>query len=404
MYTDFLGIKEKPFSITPDPRFLYMSKGHQEALAHLMFGILESGGFVVLTGEVGTGKTSICRCMLEQQPAEVEVALILNPVLTRLELLATICDEFGISYPSDNQSAKPLIDGLNRYLLKAHAKGKHCVLMIDEAQNLEPEVLEQVRLLTNLETEKKKLLQIILVGQPELNDLLRRRDMRQLNQRITARYHLAPLREEEVRAYIRHRLSVAGMKRSIFSPEALSAIFRASQGVPRLINIICDRALLAAYVAEQGYIDKKMALAAAREVLGPGARAEPAGYFARSRSWARPWPWATAAAPVGLDGRRGLLQPDQLRAPLPGGLGAPGRCHRTALWRAQSLRDVFAANRRGPPRHRGCRSARRLKAGRGREWDRRRQRRCHDDSHGALVPDVARGGPDGILIRRPRGG
>jgi general secretion pathway protein A len=290
MYTEYLGIKEKPFSITPDPRFLYMSRGHQEALAHLMYGILESGGFVVLTGEVGTGKTSLCRCLLEQLPDNVEIALILNPVLSKLELVATICDEFGVAHPPENQSLKVLIDLLNTYLLDAFARGKHCVLMIDEAQNLSLEVLEQLRLLTNLETDKKKLLQIILVGQPELNALLQRHDMRQLNQRITARYHLTPLGEEEMRAYIRHRLSVVGLKRLIFSADSLSSIYKQSGGVPRLINIICDRCLLAAYAAERGDVDSAMAQSAAREVL-----IQPAVPKRRTGS---PWSWAAAFALV----------------------------------------------------------------------------------------------------------
>jgi general secretion pathway protein A len=251
---------------------------------------LESGGFVVLTGEVGTGKTSLCRCLLEQLPDNVEIALILNPVLSKLELVATICDEFGVAYPPENQSLKVLIDLLNTYLLDAFAKGKHCVLMIDEAQNLSLEVLEQLRLLTNLETDKKKLLQIILVGQPELNVLLQRHDMRQLNQRITARYHLTPLGEEEMRAYIRHRLSVVGLKRLIFTADSLSSIYKQSGGVPRLINIICDRCLLAAYAAERGDVDSAMAQTAAREVLiQPGTP---------KRRTGSPWPWAAGFALV----------------------------------------------------------------------------------------------------------
>jgi len=296
MYTDYLGIKEKPFSITPDPRYLYMSQGHQDALAHLTYGIVESGGFVVLTGEVGTGKTSLCRCLLEQLPRNVEIALIVNPVLTRLELVAAICDEFGVEYPADTQSLKLLIDLLNAHLLNAFAQGKHCVLMIDEAQNLAPEVLEQVRLLTNLETDKKKLLQIILVGQPELNSLLQRQDMRQLNQRITARYHLLPLSEDEMRAYIRHRLSVAGLRRMIFTADALKEIYKHSGGVPRLINIICDRCLLAAYATERAEIGRSIARSAVQEVVAPENR--PEGRRTRGQSWAAAV--AIGAAVVGL--------------------------------------------------------------------------------------------------------
>ena len=210
MYLDYFNLSEQPFAITPDPRFLYMSARHREALAHLLYGLGDAGGFVQLTGEVGTGKTTICRCLLEQVPDNVDVALVLNPKVTAQELLATICDELGIQHPGDDASIRTLIDHLNRHLLDAHARGRRTVLIIDEAQNLSPDVLEQIRLLTNLETATQKLLQIILIGQPELRDQLGRKDMRQLAQRITARYHLEPISGKETSAYIRHRLQICG--------------------------------------------------------------------------------------------------------------------------------------------------------------------------------------------------
>ncbi|MEM7170069.1 MAG: AAA family ATPase [Pseudomonadota bacterium] len=272
MYLSHFGIREKPFSITPDPRYLYMSKGHQEALAHLLYGISEGGGFVLLTGEVGTGKTSLCRCLLEQLPDQVDLALILNPRLSEVELLASICDELGIDQgpnPDANRgSLKNLTDRLNQFLLARHAKGRQVVVMIDEAQNLAPEVLELIRLLTNLETDKTKLLQFILVGQPELLDVLNRRDLRQLLQRVTARYHLMPLTGPECEAYIKYRLAVVGLTQSLFSPAAVDLIFRASSGVPRLINLICDRCLLGAFAQNLHRVDKKIARRAVDEVSG----------------------------------------------------------------------------------------------------------------------------------------
>jgi type II secretory pathway predicted ATPase ExeA/peptidoglycan hydrolase-like protein with peptidoglycan-binding domain len=288
MYHEFFGITENPFSITPDPRYLYMSKGHQEALAHLVYGVKEGGGFVLLTGEVGTGKTSVCRCLLEQLPETADVALILNPRLDEIELLASICDELGVAYPDGTRSLKVLVDLLNRHLLEVHAEGRHAVLIIDEAQNLSAGVLEQVRLLTNLETATRKLLQIILIGQPELSGLLERDDMRQLVQRITARYHLLPLNRGETRAYIAHRLAVGGLAPGLFSPAALGAIYRRSHGVPRLINSLCDRCLLGAYVQDRKAVGSKMVRRAAREVLGGSAD---------RRGWsAAALPWLAASA------------------------------------------------------------------------------------------------------------
>jgi len=270
MYQDYFGISENPFSIIPNPSYLYMSQRHQEALAHLLYGVSESGGFVLLTGEVGTGKTTICRALMEQLPDNTDLALILNPKLTETELMAAICDEMRIPYPIGTKSLKDFFDFMNHYLLRAHADGRNPVLMIDEAQNLHPEVLELIRLLTNLETAHKKLLQIILVGQPELNHTLAQPEMRQTAQRITARYHLEPLGLVETRGYIEHRLKVAGLDTRIFTNRAVKTVHKAARGIPRLINSICDRALLAAYVEGKKTIDRKLTKRASEEVLGTG--------------------------------------------------------------------------------------------------------------------------------------
>lgn len=267
MYLDHFNLTERPFSITPDPRFLYMSARHREALAHLLYGLGEGGGFVQLTGEVGTGKTTICRCLLDQVPENVDVALVLNPKVTSMELIATVCDELGIEYPEGNTSIKSLTDVLNRYLLDAHARDRRTVLIIDEAQNLSADVLEQVRLLTNLETSTQKLLQIVLIGQPELRKLLAREDMRQLSQRVTARYHLDPISREEASAYIKHRLQICGTTQNIFNKRAIDKIQQLSGGIPRLINVLCDRSMLGAYVEGSTQVDPKVVKKAAREVL-----------------------------------------------------------------------------------------------------------------------------------------
>ncbi|HEY9079167.1 AAA family ATPase [Magnetovibrio sp.] len=270
MYQDYFGISENPFSIIPNPSYLYMSQRHQEALAHLLYGVSESGGFVLLTGEVGTGKTTICRALMEQLPDNTDLALILNPKLSETELMAAICDEMRIPYPIGTKSLKDFFDFMNHYLLRAHASGRNPVLMIDEAQNLRPDVLELIRLLTNLETAHKKLLQIILVGQPELNHTLALPEMRQTAQRITARYHLEPLGLVETRGYIEHRLKVAGLDTRIFTNGAVKTVHKSARGIPRLINSICDRALLAAYVEGKKTIEAKLAKRAAAEVLGTG--------------------------------------------------------------------------------------------------------------------------------------
>src|SRR6195256_3456868 len=269
MYLSFFGLHEKPFAITPDPRYLYLSERHAEALAHLLYGINEAGGFVQLTGEVGTGKTTIVRSLLAQTPKNAEIALILNPKMTAPEFLLTICEELGIGVPdSATESLKDLVDILSGYLLRAHAGGRRVGVVVDEAQNLAPAVLEQVRLLTNLETNTQKLLQIILIGQPELRELLARNELRQLAQRITGRYHLNPLSREETSAYVRHRLRVAGATTDILAPAALNEVFRLSQGVPRVINVICARALLGAYSLDRHRVTTTLVRNAAVEVFG----------------------------------------------------------------------------------------------------------------------------------------
>jgi len=267
MYYDFFGFREPPFSIAPDPRYLYLSDRHKEALAHLMYGVQGQGGFIVITGEVGTGKTTVSRCFIENVPDNVDIALILNPRLSARELLSSICDELEIPHEI-SVTIKELVDLINQDLLKAHAAGRHKVLMIDEAQNLSAEVLEQLRLLTNLETAEKKLLQIVLLGQPELQEMLALPELRQLNQRVTARYHLDAIGREELPAYLRYRLSVAGMRGDIFSQRAVNRLYRESQGIPRLINLISDRALLGAYAEGEHEITADHIRHAAKEVRG----------------------------------------------------------------------------------------------------------------------------------------
>jgi general secretion pathway protein A len=269
MYLSFFGLNEKPFAITPDPRYLYLSERHAEALAHLLYGINESGGFIQLTGEVGTGKTTVVRTLLSRVPHHADVAVILNPRVTPVEFLLTICEELGLHIAdADRDSVKQMVDALNRRLLAAHADGRRIIVIVDEAQNLSAEVLEQVRLLTNLETPTQKLLQIILIGQPELRELLDRTELRQLAQRITGRYHLEPLSREETRGYVRHRLRVAGAAEDIFTPSALAEVHRLAQGIPRVINVTCDRALLGAYTQETRKVSAALVRRAAGEVYG----------------------------------------------------------------------------------------------------------------------------------------
>ena len=267
LYLSYFGLTEAPFSIAPAPRYLYMSQRHQDALAHLLYGVNGEGGFVLLTGEVGTGKTTVSRCLLEQIPESCDVAYVFNPKLTVEELLSTICVEFGIACPPGNTSIKVFVDCINAHLLDAHAKGRHSVLIIDEAQNLSAEVLEQMRLLTNLETNERKLLQIILIGQPELAAMLERPELRQLAQRIVARYHLGSLSKAEVAAYVQHRLGVAGTQHQLFPHAIMGRLHRLSGGIPRIINVLCDRALLGTYAQGKERVDRATLEQAAREVF-----------------------------------------------------------------------------------------------------------------------------------------
>jgi general secretion pathway protein A len=295
LYAGHFGLQQDPFSLAPDPRYLFMSERHREALAHLLYGLRGGGGFVLLTGEIGAGKTTVCRCFLDQVPANCNVAYIFNPKLSVLELLQAVCDEFGIAVTPRGGSVptvKDHLDPLNEFLLRAHAAGRHNVLIIDEAQSLDAEVLEQLRLLTNLETNERKLLQIILIGQPELRELLARPELEQLAQRIVARYHLDALSESETAYYIRHRLAVAGMSGVMpFDREARQRIHELTRGVPRRINLLCDRALLGAYVAGSSRADRGMVEHAAAEVFGRAPRPPGAAFAA-----VPPWAWAALTA------------------------------------------------------------------------------------------------------------
>jgi general secretion pathway protein A len=299
MYAEYFGLRQEPFSIAPDPRLLFMSEQHREALAHLLYGLRSGGGFVLLTGEIGTGKTTICRSFLEQVPPHCNLAYIFNPRLTVMELLETVCHEFGVPVAPPGQRAptvKDYLDPLNEFLLQAHSAGRHSVLVIDEAQNLAPDLLEQLRLLTNLETSERKLLQIILIGQPELRDMLARPELEQLAQRVIARYHLRALSEKESALYVRHRLELCGLQRPLpFDRAALQRVHRATGGVPRRINLLCDRALLGAFANGQGLVTRRIVSRAAAEV------------FPRPALATRAWPRTAAAAVVGLLAGAGLL-------------------------------------------------------------------------------------------------
>jgi general secretion pathway protein A len=288
MYTQYFNLKQPPFSIAPDPRYLFMSERHREALAHLLYGIGSGGGFVLLTGEIGAGKTTVCRCFIEQIPPDCKLAYIFNPKLTVEELLLTICDEFGIELAPAGAgpvSVKSYVDAINGYLLASHARGHNNVLIIDEAQNLSADVLEQLRLLTNLETSERKLLQIILIGQPELRMILARPELEQLAQRVIARYHLGSLSEHETGGYVAHRLAVAGAGAATPFPRALMPqIHRLTHGVPRRINLLCDRALLGAYVENAKEVSRSILRKAADEVFGGRVR-PPAATRAAGRRW-----------------------------------------------------------------------------------------------------------------------
>ncbi|MGD2028955.1 MAG: AAA family ATPase [Desulfobacterales bacterium] len=265
MYKNFFNFRERPFKLVPNPAYLFLSKSHEEVLAHLTYAVIQGDGFVEITGEVGTGKTTICRAFLDNLDNNTEAAYIFNPSLSAIQLLRAIIDEFGIE--SDTDNIKDLIDRLNSFLIEKKAEGKNVILIIDEAQNLTAEVLEQLRLLSNLETAKDKLIQIILVGQPELGEKLHSHELRQLDQRITLRCQLVPLSYQEVRAYIQHRINIASPKTVIqFSDAAYRSIYQYSKGIPRLINIVCDRTLLNAFVLDQEIISGKVAMAAIREL------------------------------------------------------------------------------------------------------------------------------------------
>ncbi len=268
MYTHYFQLKQSPFSIAPDPRYLFMSERHREALAHLLYGVGSGGGFVLLTGEIGAGKTTVCRCFMEQIPENCQLAYIFNPKLSVEELLLSICEEFRIAVAPGVASVKGYVDAINAHLLASHAQGKNNVLIIDEAQNLSAAVLEQLRLLTNLETSERKLLQIILIGQPELRAMLARPELEQLAQRVIARYHLGSLTAEETASYVRHRLAVAGSTaQTPFAPRLMAQIHALSKGVPRRINLLCDRALLGAYVENQAQVTRQILRRAAEEVF-----------------------------------------------------------------------------------------------------------------------------------------
>ena len=295
MYNAYFGFKESPFSIAPDPRYLFMTDQHREALAHLVYGLNSEGGCILLTGEVGTGKTTVCRCLLEQIPEQSNIALVFNPKVTAVELLETICDELHIEYPEGENSVKTYIDRINAFLLQANAAGQKTVLIIDEAQNMDSTVLEQLRLLTNLETNQRKLLQIIILGQPELLEILSRENMRQLAQRITARFHLNPLSRSDLKSYISHRLAVAGSNVQLFDDKAVRRLYQLSNGIPRVINIICDRALLGAYVENKNRIDLQTLNNAAKEVFGSARASKPA-----ERRWPAPAAIAAGIAAVAV--------------------------------------------------------------------------------------------------------
>ncbi len=265
MYTQFYGLREKPFNVTSDPNFMFFSRHHKEALAHLFYGIKERKGFLEITGEVGTGKTTLCRVLLNSLDEKTKTAFILNPNLSEVQLLRAITLDLGIKTESKNRNE--LMSSLNEFLIQQLSLGLNVVVIIDEAQNLKPAILEQVRMLSNLETEKDKLFQIILVGQPELRDKLNSPSLRQLRQRISVRYHILPLESDEIEQYINHRLTVAGGDGLIiFTDKAIEQIYRYSEGVPRLINIICDRSLLAGYVLEKKKIGHDIVIKCVREM------------------------------------------------------------------------------------------------------------------------------------------
>lgn len=269
MYESYFGLKESPFNITPDPRFVYFSKHHQEALSAMRYGVDYRRGFIQVTGEIGAGKTTLSRALLSQLGEEVNTALILNPKLSDLELLQTIVEDFGLKPTSKKRKA--YFDALNKFLLEETQKGRNAVLIIDEAQLLTPRSLEQIRLLSNLETPSQKLLQIILIGQPELKDLIGRSDLTQLRQRITVRFHLPALSSIEVGEYLAHRLKIAGLSEKVFQDDAIHMISELSGGIPRIINVLADRAMLGAFAKGTRQIDASLVECAAADLEGVAA-------------------------------------------------------------------------------------------------------------------------------------
>jgi general secretion pathway protein A len=283
MYEEFYGLKEKPFSLTPDPRFLFLSRAHQAALDHLTYGLKRKEGFICITGDVGTGKTTICRALLDSIDSQAKTALLLNPLLSEEELLKAVLEDFGLKTKST--SKKKLIDELNEFLLEQLSSGGTTILIIDEAQNLSFPAMEQVRLLSNLETDKEKLLQIIIVGQEELRNKLKLPQLRQLNQRISVRYHLTPLAKDEIPRYIQHRLVVAGSNGLVtLSNSALNLVAEYSKGIPRLINLLCDRSLLAGYTMSTNYISGEMVLQAAQSLQMEGEAVSELSFWKRLKS------------------------------------------------------------------------------------------------------------------------
>ncbi len=327
LYAAHYHLREPPFSIAPDPAFLYMSSRHQEALGHLLYGTGQYGGFVQLTGEVGTGKTTIVRTLLAQKLDNVDIAMIHNPRQNEVEFVASILDELGVDYAKRTgdpaaQSIKTLVDALNQHLLASHAAGRRTVLIIDEAQNLPTPVLEQVRLLTNLETDKEKLLRIMLIGQPELGDLLARPELRQLASRITARFHLTPLTVAETILYVTHRLQVVGGPSDLFTDTAMRRVHHYARGIPRQINILCDRALLGAYARGLRAVTPAIVDQAAAEVLGTAPHRSSFSELAgRLRPRAMPLPWVESALAIAALLIAGVL----LNQSLNGGTAAANR-------------------------------------------------------------------------------
>jgi general secretion pathway protein A len=331
MYADYFGLKQQPFSIAPDPRYLFMSERHREALAHLLYGLGGGGGFVLLTGEIGAGKTTVCRCFLEQIPKRCNVAYIFNPKLTVVELMRSVCDEFRVPYPERAPGLATVtdyLDPLNAYLLRTHGVGQNNVLIIDEAQNLSVDVLEQLRLMTNLETHERKLLQIVLIGQPELREMLAQPALQQLAQRVIARFHLEALSEAETAQYIRHRLAVAGMPGlTPFLDEVMPRIHRLSRGVPRRINLLCDRALLGAYACGKLVIGRQIVDKAAQEVFD----ADEVSALMKPGSVRMAFGWAlmvavALAAVVWAVGRRLACPTSLMRSSEPTPSAAAARC------------------------------------------------------------------------------